>query len=92
MKTKTFKTKLSLNKKTISHLSNQDMNGIKVGVRTHTMIDCWLFETCEWQTCDCTFYCTALTQCYNCYSPTRECDASATNPYTYMTCPSLHVC
>jgi hypothetical protein len=86
MKTKAFKTKLSLNKKTISHLSNQDMNGIKVGGITDTRAGCWLYETCEFYTCDCTFYCTSPTKCYNCYSPTRECNTSVTAAGSLVSC------
>jgi bacteriocin-like protein len=74
MKTKTFKTKLSLNKKTVSNLSNNELSQVKGG---GTRLGCWLYETCEFYTCDCTFYCTDATKCYNCYNPTNECNKSA---------------
>lgn len=72
MKTKKFKKKLSLNKKTISNLANEAMSDLKAGApqtRFCTAVNCWLYETGEFQTCDCTYYCTDYTNCYNCNFP-----------------------
>ena len=58
MKTKKMNKKLALNKKTISHLDNLAMKNSKGGaVKPRTMIECWLYATDEWNTCDCTYYC-----------------------------------
>jgi hypothetical protein len=69
MKTKTFKKKLYFNKETVSNLGKVGMDKLKAGRPTQTIGGCWLYETGEFGTCDCTYYCTAFTNCYNCNYP-----------------------
>jgi natural product precursor len=59
MKTKEFGKKLSLNKKTISHLDNQEMNDVQGGTGTCVSM---IYLSCS-PTCDCTILslCCAIT-------------------------------
>lgn len=57
MKTKKFNKKLALNKKTIARLDNQEMEHFKGGAVRRTIRPCWLYETHEFHTCDCSYYC-----------------------------------
>lgn len=56
MKSKEFKKKLELNKKTITDLSNRQMNVIHGGLIICT-VECPKYYTHEFHTCNCTFYC-----------------------------------
>ena len=62
MKTKSFSKKLTLNKKTIANLRNDEMNGVHGGLRPCTRIDptceraCLTDETCWPYSCSCVTY------------------------------------
>jgi hypothetical protein len=69
MKKMKFNKKLSLNKRTISHLNNVELEGIKGGTETIEPTTCWI---CESQFGNCTIisdcYCESYPQlCYTDY-------------------------